>query len=538
LRRRLQVSSPRAQAAIPVKLNQLKLGLRLAAGFGVVLALVVVIAGLGWSRLAGTQAEIAATSVIQGRARSADRWQGLTSLNVNRTLAIAKSGGHADVKAYFAPLLKETSAQISELQQSLEATLASDEEKALFADIGAKRKAYVSMRDAIFALLDIEDPGAKEALESKMLPAAQAYLAAISSYQKSQQQAADRVAADTHRRVVEAQAVTIALTALCLAVGALCAWFITRSVTAPLRRVAEATRRIAGGDLSCELAVEGRDEVSEVLNGLDEMQVSLRKVVGNVRSSTESIRTASGEVAEGSQDLSSRTEQAAASLQQTASTMDEISGAVRQTADSARSANQLAATAATAATKGGEVVARVVTTMDEITSRSKKIGDIIHVIDGIAFQTNILALNAAVEAARAGEQGRGFAVVASEVRSLAQRTAVAAREIKELIGASIKTVEAGSSLVSDAGVAIDEIVASVQRVSDVIAEITAASTEQSAGMGQINTAVSQLDSMTQQNAALVEQSAAAAESLKDQAVRLGGVISLFRLTPGELHQAG
>jgi methyl-accepting chemotaxis protein len=329
----------------------------------------------------------------------------------------------------------------------------------------------------------------------------------------------------------------IALATLCLALGALCAWVITHSVTVPLRHAADATQRIAGGDLSRDVPTEGRDEVSIVLRGLNDMQHSLRGVVGDVRMSTDSIRIASGEVADGSQDLSSRTEQAAASLQQTASSMDQISSTIKQTADSARTANQLASTAAGAAMRGGEVVARVVTTMDEIASRSSKIGDIIQVIDGIAFQTNILALNAAVEAARAGEQGRGFAVVASEVRSLAQRSAMAAREIKELISASVKTVEAGSTLVRHAGDSMHEIVESVQRVSAIIAEITAASSEQSSGIGQVNVAVSQLDSMTQQNAALVEQSAAAAESLKDQAVKLANVVALFRLTEGEALRA-
>ena len=248
-----------------------------------------------------------------------------------------------------------------------------------------------------------------------------------------------------------------------------------------------------------------------------------------VRASAGSVNVASNEIASGNQDLSSRTEQAASSLQQTASSMEELTATVKQSADSARQANQLAASAAEVAQRGGSVVSQVVATMDEINASSKKIADIIGVIDGIAFQTNILALNAAVEAARAGEQGRGFAVVASEVRSLAQRSAEAAKEIKGLIGASVGSVETGSRLVADAGQTMGEIVASVQRVSDIIGEITAASSEQSDGIGQINSAVNQLDQMTQQNSALVEQSTAAAESLKDQANRLAEVVGAFRL---------
>ena len=259
------------------------------------------------------------------------------------------------------------------------------------------------------------------------------------------------------------------------------------------------------------------------------MQAALRHMVGQVRVSTDSISNASAEIATGNQDLSSRTEQTAANLQQAASSMEQLTGTVKQSADSARQANQLAASAAEVAARGGNVVSRVVATMDDINASSKKIADIIGVIDGIAFQTNILALNAAVEAARAGEQGRGFAVVAGEVRSLAQRSAEAAKEIKALIGASVDKVESGSKLVADAGQTMQEIVGSVQRVTDIIGEITAAASEQSDGIGQVNTSVTQLDKMTQQNAALVEESAAAAESLKDQAQKLAAVVGTFRL---------
>ncbi len=307
------------------------------------------------------------------------------------------------------------------------------------------------------------------------------------------------------------------------------AYGLIRSIRQSLAEAIEVAGRIAQGDLTTQMVVTRRDEFGTLMRSLKTMTESLAQMVTQVRSSTDNIGTASSQIASGTQDLSSRTEHQASNLQQTASSMEELSATVKNSADSARQANQLASSAAEVAARGGSVVSQVVATMDEITGSSKKIADIIGVIDGIAFQTNILALNAAVEAARAGEQGRGFAVVATEVRSLAQRSAEAAKEIKTLIGASVDRVEAGSRLVADAGRTMQEIVGSVQRVTDIIGEITAAATEQSDGIGQVNTAVVQLDQMTQQNAALVEESAAAAESLKDQAARLADVVRTFKL---------
>ena len=304
-----------------------------------------------------------------------------------------------------------------------------------------------------------------------------------------------------------------------------------QTICAPLAEAEALAEAIAEGDLSREMKpVEGVDEASKLMRSLHHMQEALQAMVGQLRTAADSIRTASVEIATGNQDLSSRTEQTASNLQEAASSLVQLTGTVKQTADSARTANQLASSASGAAAKGGEVVSQVVSTMDEINASSKRISDIIGTIDGIAFQTNILALNAAVEAARAGEQGRGFAVVAGEVRSLAQRSAEAAREIKTLIGASVERVETGSRLVQEAGSTMSDIVSSVQRVTDIIGEITAASSEQSDGISQVNQGVSNLDQMTQQNAALVEQSAAAAESLKDQAERLGAVVDRFRVS--------
>ncbi|QPF73084.1 HAMP domain-containing protein [Roseateles sp. DAIF2] len=317
-------------------------------------------------------------------------------------------------------------------------------------------------------------------------------------------------------------------------VAALAGLLVAGLVTAMLRgldKVRAALDEISagGGDLTQRLPVAGQDEISRIARSFNTFAEKIQHIMLDVRSATGSITTASSEIAIGAQDLSQRTEQTASNLQQAASSMEQLTGTVRQTADAAQTANQLASSASSAAAKGGTVVGQVVATMDEINASSKKISDIIGTIDGIAFQTNILALNAAVEAARAGEQGRGFAVVASEVRSLAQRSAEAAKEIKTLIGASVDKVETGSRLVQEAGTSMDEIVSSVQRVTDIIGEITAAAAEQSDGIGQVNGAVVQLDQMTQQNAALVEESAAAAESLKDQAHKLNEVVSVFRL---------
>jgi methyl-accepting chemotaxis protein len=316
--------------------------------------------------------------------------------------------------------------------------------------------------------------------------------------------------------------------AVALALGSVLALRLARAVTRPIGEAAEVARAIADGDLSQQLGVVGRDEIAELQQALVAMQGSLIAMVGQLRISAENIGRAGAEVASGNQDLAHRTELAASHLQQAASSMTQLTDAVNHTADSARNANGLAAAASEVAARGGSVVADVVATMEEINASSRKIADIVGTIDGIAFQTNILALNAAVEAARAGEQGRGFAVVASEVRSLAQRSAAAAREIKSLIGTSVEKVETGSRLVASAGSTMGEIVASVQRVSDIIGAISLAAGEQSGGIRQINTAVTQLEQMTQQNAALVEESAAAAESLKDQSQQLAQVVATYR----------
>ncbi|MEK8048844.1 methyl-accepting chemotaxis protein [Ideonella sp. DXS22W] len=316
---------------------------------------------------------------------------------------------------------------------------------------------------------------------------------------------------------------------LAVGLGGGLAWWVTGSLTGPIARAVTVARTVAAGDLSAHIDVQGRDELAELLSALKSMNDSLVDIVSQVRLSSDSIATGSSQIASGNADLSQRTEEQASNLEQTAASMEQMTANVRQSADTASTATQLAQSASQAAGRGGEVVGRVVTTMDEISASSRRIADIIGTIDGIAFQTNILALNAAVEAARAGEQGRGFAVVAGEVRTLAQRSADAAREIKGLIHQSVEKVSAGAQLVSEAGASIGDVVHQVQRVADMITEIGAATQEQSQGMGQVNEAVTQLDQVTQQNAALVEQSAAAAESLKQQAGKLAALVGTFRL---------
>jgi len=316
---------------------------------------------------------------------------------------------------------------------------------------------------------------------------------------------------------------------LALLVGALVTFWLVTSITRPLGAAVSVAQAVAAGDLRCELVVSGKDETAQLLRALKYMNSNLSKIVSEVRLGTETIATASSEIATGNQDLSTRTEEQASSLEETAAAMEELTATVQKNADSTQHANKLAADAAGVAVKGGAMVAAVVDTMEAIEQSSNKIVDIIAVIDGIAFQTNILALNAAVEAARAGEQGRGFAVVASEVRTLAQRSATAAKEIKELIGDSVSKISSGTNLVGGAGNTMQEIVTAVKQVAVIMDEITRANQEQSIGIDQVNRAVVQMDSATQQNAALVEQAAAAAESLKNQAASLAQTVSVFKL---------
>jgi methyl-accepting chemotaxis protein len=512
-----------------MNLNRMRIGQRLGLGFGLMALLLAVSLGVAIQRVGKLEEAKLQVIEMERRAGLAEAWMGQTDLNANRAVAMAKSGYAEAVVKHFDPMVKATSERISKVQKELEASVSTERGKALMAEIASTRKAYIDQRNQVFATLKAGDlEGGQRKVETDMLPAVSTYLKALEVFVAYQDELVKATSAQATADAQFARVVLAVMLVVCVAVAMGFGWVITRSVTAPLQQARRSTEAIAQGDLTVDVRAEGDDELAEMLRGLEQMQQRLRTLVGEIRAGTEGINTASSEIAVGSQDLSQRTEEAASNLQQTASSLEEITATARQAADSAAQANQLAGSAAEVARRGGAVVSEVVQTMGAINDSSRRIADIIGTIDGIAFQTNILALNAAVEAARAGEQGRGFAVVAGEVRLLAQRSADAAKEIKTLIANSVEKVEAGTRLVGDAGSTMNDIVASVQRVTDIIGEISAATGEQSAGIGLVNDAVTQLDQVTQQNAALVEESAAAAESLSEQAARVAASVAVFR----------
>ncbi|VTU33478.1 methyl-accepting chemotaxis protein [Variovorax sp. PBL-E5] len=507
-----------------------KIGTQLGMGFALVLALAAGIAAVGVLRLQAvgdaTQ-EMAQHSLAKERLAAA--WLQSTSNNSVRTFALLKSD-NPEVQAYLQKNIGTTSAAISATQKKLEEMLASPEELALAEDIRKRRAEYVGLRNDILKLqAQGRQAEAAQLTDGQLVPLLDSYDASIRGMLSHQQAEIDKTAAAIDELHRSGRRNLLVLAALALALGALLAWRLTRGIVQPIDEAILIAETVASGDLSQEFATERGGDFGRLLNGMGEMEDTLTELVRRIKGSTDSIVVASREIASGNQDLSSRTEEQASSLQQTAASMEELTSTVKQNADNARQANQLAVSASEVAVKGGSVVSQVVDTMGSINASSRKIVDIIGVIDGIAFQTNILALNAAVEAARAGEQGRGFAVVASEVRNLAQRSAAAAKEIKTLIGDSVDKVEEGSKQVAEAGRTMQEIVGSVKRVTDIMGEITAASQEQTSGIEQINQAITQMDQVTQQNAALVEEAAAAAASLQEQAGGLSLVVGEFRL---------
>ena len=512
-------------------LTRLKIGPRLALAFATLVALMLITIAVGFMRLNDVN-DVAQQLIIEDvvKLNSALSISALTRGNASRVLEATLTPDAQAQQRVFAIIDKQRQDVDAELA-TLDKLLQLPEGKALLAEVVATRTRYVTSANESLALVrgDQQDAARTKVVE-ETLPLLEPLRTAIDKLVTLERQVIETSGRDIEASHHAGQTWMAALGAVAVVTALTLGVLIARSITVPMQQALDAAERVAAGNLRRDIAATGHDEISRLLAAMQTMQLSLRRIVGQVRSGVESVSTASAQIAVGNADLSQRTEEQAANLEQTAASMEELTTTVQHNTDTARQASQMAQAASAAAAQGGQVVADVVTTMGQISENSRRIGDIIGVIDGIAFQTNILALNAAVEAARAGEQGRGFAVVASEVRSLAQRSADAAREIKSLIGASVDRVETGSNQVSEAGRAIENIIGQVGRVNDLVGEISTASIEQSRGIGQIGEAVAQLDRVTQQNAALVEESAAAAESLKDQANRLVQTVAVFEMT--------
>ncbi|OWG13110.1 chemotaxis protein [Delftia sp. K82] len=505
----------------------------LGMGFFAVIVVCVCVAAFGWMKLhdQGEQLRVLAEDRMGNLARLQSlKDNANVSARVVRNLALITDPAQM---AEESRRLDEVVARNGLVMKELDQRLQTEQARRLFADIRQARQPFVeTMRQAGDLGLANQGDAARDLIMGRLRSLQTTYFDAVEAlvdYQKAQTQA---TVDGSLRRVAEDGVAMLVLTLLAAALGGLVAWMITRTVKQQLggepSYAAGVARQIAQGDLSVRVQLAPGD-TSSLLRAMEDMRAGLARVVADVRQSSESIATGASQIASGNADLSQRTEEQASNLEQTAASMEEMNATVKLNADTVRTATQLAASSSQAATGGGKIVDRVVATMEQITASSRKIEDIIGVIDSIAFQTNILALNAAVEAARAGEQGRGFAVVASEVRSLAQRSAGAAKEIKALIGESVSKVDEGSGLVSETGSAMKDIVQQAQRVADLIGEIGAATAEQADGVAQVGDAVVQLDQVTQQNAALVEESAAAAASLNAQAARLVDLVSLFKL---------
>ena len=511
-----------------------KIGVRLAAGLGLALAFMIGIAVTGIANLGklneGTE-DIATDKVP----KVIFAYEAIGGVNdIARAMRNAMLSTDPETVKKELKRVEERKGEIDGNLDKLAKLIADDidaESKAKLKAVQEARERYLVVQTA-FLQKSVDDSKRDENVKYLLTAVRKeqtAYLNALTELGKYQAQAITAASDVASKAYAGSRNLMMVLTAAAAVLAAWVAWWVTRSITRPLNRAVGVAEAVAGGDLTQRIEVTSRDETGQLLQALANMNDSLARTVGKVRSGSDTITTASNEIASGNLDLSSRTEQQASSLEETASSMEELTSTVQQNAENARQATQLVVSASDFATRGGAVVGQVVSTMGAIKESSNRIVDIIGVIDGIAFQTNILALNAAVEAARAGEQGRGFAVVASEVRNLAQRSAAAAKEIKELIGHSVATVDEGARLVDQAGETMEGIVKAVRQVSDIMQQISAASQEQSSGIAQVNQAIVSIDDVTQQNAALVEEAAAAAQSMRDQAEMLAEAVSVFRL---------
>jgi methyl-accepting chemotaxis protein len=514
-----------------MRLNNLRVGTRLGGGFAVILLLLAALLGGSiWSLRQATSATREMMTTSLAKERLAEEWFRSVSAGVTRATALAKTNDPALDQMFANDAKVYTTRGNANISKDLQALPMDPPEQLLLDAINKNRLRYTSVRDAVMKAK--KDGNADEAArlfatEFSVVPPQ--YVASIKAFLDYQRKDIDDIAHEIEAQSSLSTQLLTWIGAATLLLGAGFAWGLTRSIILPLRQAVDVAKTVASGDLSRRIDVQGSDETGQLLQALQDMNDSLVRIVEEVRQGTDTIGTASSEIAAGNLDLSSRTEEQASALEQTAASMEELTSTVKHNAENARQANQMAAAAASIALQGGAAMEQVVVTMDAIHVSSRKIAEIIGVIDSIAFQTNILALNAAVEAARAGEQGRGFAVVAAEVRTLAQRSAAAGREIKVLIDASVTQVSDGGKQVAAAGQTMEQIVGSVARVTDIIAEIMTASVEQSSGIEHINAAIAQMDSVTQQNAALVEEATAAAASLHEQAAGLSAVVSVFQL---------
>ncbi len=514
-----------------MKIANLKIGVRLGLAFGLIILFLAIIVAVSLARM--HDAEQRMNNMLEDRYKKITL---ATEVKYNVSL-IHQHLRNALIDSDAEGLKKEIEAMNAlrttnkGLLDTFDKIINVPKARTIFTAITEARSKDLEAQKELLALLsDGKQSEAKALLNSKIKDAERTYIKQINEMIDLQ---AGKMAEESNlaKSAFASGRIIMTTTALgALAIALLAAWLATRSITNPMSAAVAMARRVADGDLTANIEVKSTDETGQLMQALKDMNGSLANIVREVRSGTDTLVTASAQIASGNMDLSSRTEQQASSLEETASSMEELTSTVKQNADNAHQASQLAVSASEVALKGGSVVSEVVQTMGSINESSKKIVDIIAVIDGIAFQTNILALNAAVEAARAGEQGRGFAVVAAEVRNLAQRSAAAAKEIKTLIGNSVEKVDAGTKLVDQAGATMNEVVASVKRVTDIISEITAASQEQNSGIEQINQAITQMDDVTQQNAALVEQAAAAAQAMEDQIGNLSRAVGVFKLS--------
>ncbi len=512
-------------------MGNLKIATRLYVGFGLLVAIMVLVVSAALVQMATMRASAAdvdnnwlpSVEEVNLLNTAISDYRATEMQHILNTDDVAKNNIEKD--------LESIQARIKTSRSKYEKLISTKEEQGLYDEFAAAREAYLKIHKEVMEFSRRNDAeGARQLLEGeskKNFERSSDILDKLVLMNHDGSVAAAKTSAEAYVAGRNMMAVAMVVAVL---LALIAATYITRSITKPLSEALDVAANVATGNLTVQVHSSSRDEIGQLLQAMKAMQDSLVAVVSKVRSGSESVANASAEIAQGNNDLSARTEQQASALEETAASMEELNSAVKQNADNASQANQLAMNASTVAVQGGEVVGQVVQTMKGINDSSRKIADIISVIDGIAFQTNILALNAAVEAARAGEQGRGFAVVASEVRSLAGRSAEAAKEIKTLIGDSVSRVEQGTALVDRAGSTMTEVVTSIRRVTDIMAEISAASHEQSAGVNQVGEAITQMDQVTQQNAALVEEMAAAASSLKSQAGELVQTVAVFKLS--------